>query len=275
MRTNQLLVLAAFSATLVASSHAALFLNDDFATFNSGDLVGQNGWTQLGTTASSLPLQVSAGSVVIPAGQTADNQDALKNFTTPFLPPASGTSSLFIGVQLNLSYAPAANSSYFLAAYDATGGFANIRVAAKDSGTGGFLLGGRVTGQAGYPFAFGTVALSYNTVHNVIIEADLVAGAQNDVMKIFVDPTSTDLASLTPYATSTYTTGTGTDPTQLTAFLISQYASATTTNVGALIGKVVAGDTYSEVLTVVPEPSSLAVFGVGAVIIAFLRRRQY
>ena len=83
---------------------------------------------------------------------------------------------------------------------------------AKDNGDGTYSLGARVTGQAGFPFVYGA-PLAYNTTHNVVIEADLVSGGtSNDVIKLFVDPASSDpavLATTTPYLTETYTSGTG------------------------------------------------------------------
>ncbi len=50
---------------LANPAQATIYLSDDFSTFTSGDLVGQNGWTQLPTSAT-LPLQVTGGKVVIP-----------------------------------------------------------------------------------------------------------------------------------------------------------------------------------------------------------------
>ncbi len=264
--------MSVLAALAVTGAQAGILLNDDFSLYTAGNLVGQNGWSQQGTSAT-LPLQVSSGAVVIPGAQTADNQDAIKNFAAPFAAPASGSASLFLGTQLSLgSAASAASPYYFLAMYDGAS-FANLRVTAKDNGGTGFLLGARVTGQAGYPWVFGTVELAYNTPHAVFVQAELVAGAQNDIVRVYVDPTSADLASQTPYLTETYTTGTATDPAQLTALIISQYATATTTSIGGSISKVAAADTFPEVFAAIPEPSSLALVALGAVLFATLRRR--
>ncbi len=269
------LFMAVFGISLLAfSTNAALFFSDDFSTYADGNLVGQNGWAQQGASAT-LPLQITSGRLQIPGGQTVDNQDALKSFGATITQPASGTASYFFGLQLNLSSAPAANSSYFAALYDGSS-FFNFRIAAKDNGAGQFLLGGRPNGQTGYPFGFGTLGLSYNTPHVLIVEADLVAGAQNDVIKLFVDPTSTDLSSQTPYATSTWNGVNGvTDPTALSGLLISQFGNATgTTTAGSDIGIVAAGDSFPEVVTAVPEPSTLALIGVGLASALLLRRRS-
>src|SRR5438477_6454326 len=91
-RTCALHIGIVFIAELALSFHseAAVYLNDNFSTYANGNLVGQNGWTQLGAT-STLPLQVNSGMVVIPGAQSADNQDAWKDNTAGVIPaPAAG-----------------------------------------------------------------------------------------------------------------------------------------------------------------------------------------
>src|SRR5438874_4567037 len=98
---------AIFAAVLNIASPAraqVTYLNDTFSTFAPGNLVGQNGWTQLGAVAT-LPIQVSGGQVVIPASQTADNQDAWKNTSAADL-SLTGTTSYFYGMRESISNAP-------------------------------------------------------------------------------------------------------------------------------------------------------------------------
>lgn len=271
-KSRSLVLAALASAAMAGAAQANILLNDNFSTFTSGDLVGQNSWTQLGTTATS-PIQVSSGQVVIPAiqaGSSADNQDAYKTFTS-VAAPGSGTTSVFVGLNLNISAAQA-SPSYFLALSDTPTGFANERLTAKDNGGNTYVLGARVTGQAGYPFVYGTTALEYNTTHNVVLEADLVGGTQNDVVKVFVDPISNDLSTQTPYLTETYTSGSGTDPTALGVLILSQFASSTVGQDGVTIGSVRVADTFAEAAAV-PEPAALSLAALaGAAVLA--RRRN-
>ena len=156
-------------------AHAQLVLNENFSTYSNGNLVGQNGWTQF-TASSSVPIQVVGGQVVIPPiapAATVDNQDAYKTFTS-FPAPGAGTTSVFAGFTMTVNTAFTI-PSFFFAMTDTPSGFTNERIAARDMGAGTFQLGGRVTGQAGYPFVYGA-ALAYNTTYQVFIEADLVAG---------------------------------------------------------------------------------------------------
>ena len=102
-----------------------------------------------------------------------------------------------------------------------------------------------------------------------------MAGTQNDIVRVYVDSTSADLSSQTPYLTATYTSGTGTDPAQLASLIISQFGNATgTTTMGANVSKVAVANTFADAFYAIPEPSSLALVGVGAVLFAMLRRRR-
>jgi len=280
MKHVKLLILAAVAVTTVPS-HATIFFNDNFATFASGDLVGQSGWAQLGT-ATSLPLQVAAGQVVIPPGQTTDNQDAWRSLGTQVLPPASGTTPLYVGLWLTVNQSTPAgkNPSYFLGMSPGNldgSGFVNLRLSTTNdlaSGPDNFRFIARVTGQTGAPWSLGQIR-THGLQYKVILEANLVEGTQNDFLRLFVNPTGTDVSNETPDLVATLTLGgNGTDPTGLGAFILSQFGSSTTTGSGVSIGQVVVGDSFSEVVTAVPEPSVLALGLTGILLLAAQRRKQ-
>jgi len=173
--------------------------------------------------------------VLFRSGQSADNQDGYKNFTATNI-------TVFCGAKLTVSNAPASSSpSYFLALTTSNNGagFANYRLTAKDNGGGTALLGARITGQSGDPYTFGATGLSYGSQHIVIIEAD--GGGM--VMKVFVDPPNSDLASQSAYVINNV--GSGTPPTQVGSFVISQFASGTVPNVGLSIAKAVVADNFA------------------------------
>lgn len=260
MRTNiAVSILAIAVSTLPTPAWATLLLSENFSSYASGNLVGQNGWTQL-AAASNLPLQVSGGKVVIPGGQSADNQDAWKDNSAGVIPrPASGTTSIYYGLDLTVQSAPALGvggvtaPSYFAALYNGAdaSGFANERLTAQDNSSnvsGTYLLGARITGQSGDPFTYGTTPLTYGTLYNVVVEADMVAPTgNNDTLEIFVNGS--------PYLSHTIG-ATASDPTGMGSFVISQFASASVGNVGATIGAVRMADNYTEAAGV-PEPSTI------------------
>jgi hypothetical protein len=261
--------------SLADCARATLLLSENFSSYASGNLVGQNNWTQLGA-AATLPLQVTSGKVVIPGAQAAaDNQDAWNNLSAVIPPPGAGTTSTFYGLDLTVQSAPVIGGSitapsYFAALYNAAspggaGNFANERLTAQDNSAnaaGTYLLGARITGQGTDPFTYGTTALSYNTLYNVVVQADMVAGAANDTLEVFVN------GSL--YLSHPIGAG-ATDPTGMGAFVISQFASATVGNVGATIGGVRVADNYAQ--AAVPEPSTMILMLMSGLALVGIGRR--
>ncbi|HXI72712.1 MAG TPA: hypothetical protein VNN22_20425 [Verrucomicrobiae bacterium] len=223
---------------------------DDFSTFPAGNLVGQKAWAQA-LASSSLPQKISGGRLVVPSPQSGDNQDAYKNFTVT-------SATLFYGMTLIVNNAPTgASPSYFAALYSGNnaGGFANFRLTAKDNGAGTFVLGARITGQAGDPYTFGSIGLQYGTQHRVIVEAD----SAGSVMKIFVDPPSPDLPDQTPYLV--HYIGSGTPPAQSGSFVFSQFNSASAPVVGFTVGKIVVIDNFATVFNDLADaPAPLVLF---------------
>jgi PKD repeat protein len=215
---------------------------DDFSTFQQNtNLVGQQSWTQEGVT-NTLPLQVTNGAVVIPPGQTIPNQSAYKNFTQT-------NSTVFYGMTIAMNFANTNTTApqYFAGLNIVTNAadFNNYRFSAKagDPGNSNFVFVIRITGQGADPYTQGPI-LSYGTQYRVIVQA--IAGGSN--ASVYVNPTSSDLASQTPYTTNFI--GGGTPPPSMGSFVIQQLernATAFTTSAGAAIGKVVVADNFTTV----------------------------
>lgn len=258
------------------SVNAATYLSEDFSTYTDGNLVGQNGWTQVGASVTA-PIQVLGGEVVVPAAVLADNQDAYHNNSGGSIPtPGVGTTSIYVGLKMSVQTAPTVgfppNPSYFAALYngDNAGGFANERLFASASGSG-YVLSAKVTGQAGAPFATGTNVLDFDTVYNIIVRANMVAGAGNDTLQVYVNPTQADVNLETPYLTAVI--GTGTDPTGIGSFVFSQFGNATTLAAGVTVNSVVMADSFAEA-AMVPEPSSFLLAGAAGLALLYWRRRS-
>ena len=87
----------------------------DFSTFASGNLVGQQGWTQVSSYTAS-PLQISGGQAEFTGGLTANSQTAYKSF-------ALTNETVFYGLTLTVTNAPNTNAvPYFAALYNTTNG---------------------------------------------------------------------------------------------------------------------------------------------------------
>jgi len=275
LRTKcQLLTAAMLIATLSTSAFATTFINDNFSTFNNGNLVGApnagDGWSQLGASGT-LPLQVSGGNVVIPGGQTVDNQDAVKSLGSIV------TSTVYMGLSLTLNSAPPSGASYFVALQESSGSFANDRVAAIDNAAipGTYFLESRYTGQGGNPFVAGTNPLVYGQTYNVVVEAIITPTGVGEGMKLFINPTNNNEGAQTPYLVENATTGFLIPPVGIQAAIISQFGSATTHNSGVAFDHVTVADTFAEAANV-PEPSTMALASIGAVIgyVAMRRRKK-
>lgn len=257
-------MLGLVGATLLFSqtSYGQILVNADFPGYPDGNLVGEDGWQQY-STATARPLTVTSGAVTWAGGSTTDGQDAVLVFGSQIAQPLSGTTVLNYDLALKVS-AAGANPSYFAALNTLTttataGNFQNARLVAKSSGSG-FLFGTRVNGQVGYPFAYGTTELSFNTSYALRAEIHMVTGNANDFIKLYVGP---DFNNLSLHATAAYSTGTVGDPL-FGGMLISQFGSAAVNEAGVSIS--------SMSVTLVPEPSTAALLGLGA--LALAARRQ-
>lgn len=239
-----------------------------FSTYADGNLVGQNGWQQYLTQTSS-PLQVTSGTLSwIGTGLTPSNsQDAMLAFSQQVTQPVTGTNVIHYDLLLSVGSAGSGTTpSYFAAINELTGtsnvgNFQNVRLAVQSSGTG-FVFGSRVNGQPGYPYSFGTTVLGFNQPYALRAQLNQVSGTSNDFIQLFVGP---DFNSLTLYGTSGWNgVGTVTDPSA-GAMLVSQFASATAFGSSISIQRMSA--------TLVPEPSTLALGGMGLVAAGWAVRR--
>jgi len=283
-----LLLAAVLVASHASPSLAVTYFAENFSTYANGNLIGPpnaaGGWLQTQAQAT-LPLQVAGGQVVIPGDQTGNNQDAVKSFGSVILPPGSGSTSVYVGLDLTVNSAPViggaiTSSSYFVALDNTTdgSGFDNERVAAVDNSAnvpGTYLLQARVTGQTGSPFVTGTIPLNYGEAYNLIIEATLTSVGSDEVVNLYVNPTNGNQLLQTLYLSSPIAGGS--PLTGLGALVISQFQSASTGISAVEIGGARAASTFAEAAGLaVPEPSScaLAVFAAGSLALVRLRRRK-
>jgi autotransporter-associated beta strand protein len=249
--------LVAVSATRPASAQIPLG-SAVFSTYPNGTLVGTNGWQQY-LAPSTNPLQVNAGAVRWSGGATTtDDQDAMLSFEQQVTPPLSGTTVLTYDLVMNVAAASVGSPSYFAALNTLTGNtttnnFQNSRLAVTASGTG-FVIGGRVTGQTGYPYRFGTTVLSLNQDYALRAEVYQVAGNANDFIKLYVGP---DFSTLTLHATAGYSSGAVTDPTY-GAMLLSQFSDV------SAVGSTVSVKSMSASYSLTPQPAITRTWSAGS-----------
>lgn len=252
---------SAVSAALLvlASSYAqaTIYLNDNFNTYSDGNLVGQGGWAQQGSTTTN-PIQVVGGKVVL--GTTG--QDANSAFTGGSAPATAGT-SLYTVFDLTITSVQTAGD-YFLHLSDTAGSISFYeRIFAKSDGAGGFFLGLVDTSGTGSTPTYGTTSLSLNSLYNVTVAWNFVAGANNDTFAIYVGGASS------PYLTHTWTSTSIAEPTSIGAANLRQGAPASAP--GVTIDNLIVTD-----VNPIPEPSTYAMLlaGVGLVFWTLRRKRQ-
>jgi len=126
---KKILLIAFVCVTAIGLGRADTLLSQDFTTFTNGGLIGQGGWTLIGSSVVN-PITVTNGIVSL----ANNGQDAGTAFS-------SAVNSGDLTLNFSLSLSAAQTGDYFLA-FD-TGASAtnyNSRVFAKSSGSG-YVLG--------------------------------------------------------------------------------------------------------------------------------------
>jgi len=249
--------------------HSATFLYDDLTTgYVSGNLVGQNGWLQTGTTATS-PIQYSTDKVIVgPTGQ-----DIYKAFTTQVV--KANVSTLYTRIDFSVVTAQA-TGDYFFSLSDPAGSSSNFyqRLFVRST-LGGFNLGLQSTSGTGAVTVWGTSVYTLNSLLTVVVAWDMVPGGLNDTFSLYVNPVFSDRSLLTTELQSNWNSTTGTEPsTTISSLNLRQGSNTTapTTYVEALW----VGDTLLDV-GVIPEPNSFSLLALGFIAIMCietLRRRN-
>ena len=247
------------SSTLIATRSATLldgstFWSDDFSTYSSGNVVGQNGWLQLGSTTVN-PLQITGGALVYAGGLTAAGQTAYKDF------PLQSNQTVYVGMRMTITSAVTngasgvnAGPSYVTTVYQnnsgtINGGFPNYRFTALSLFTNqsNFCLGARPNGQATGPWQFTTNAptpfnpVPTGTVVNVILAT---GGAGGTNVLLYVNPTS---ATESANTTNLNSGGPVTPVPTAGSFGLSQFGTASVPSTGAKFYKIAVSTNFAEV----------------------------
>lgn len=142
-------------------------------------LVGQGGWTIIGSTTTN-PLTVSNGAVTL----ATSGQDA--GVALGFSLTAAAGNTFYAGFDLTVS--AAGTGDYFLAfSSSATSTSYNGKVYVKSSGTG-YVLG--MTTGTSTAATYSSTVLAYGTSYRVVVRYNMISGTGNDTAMFYIDPTS-------------------------------------------------------------------------------------
>ncbi len=254
--------LALFCA--LCSSQATVLFSDNFNNYSNATLVGQGPWLQTSTSAAT-PVQVSSGSVIL----GTSGQDVYAPLSSAY---TIGDGTTFnIGLDLTVASAQA-GGDYFLHTTPTVGNSSLFfdRLFVKSSGAG-FVLG--YAGTSGGTTTYGTTVLSLNTDYRIVLVYNAVAGPTNDTASLYVNPTDTSMESDNSAYLSAVPWGSNTAEGDVVAGINLRQGSATAA-AGVDVDNLEAGTSFGDVAAV-PEPSSLAILGIGCVAgISFFIRRQ-
>jgi trimeric autotransporter adhesin len=269
MRRAKMLAFAA-AVGVAGSAFAAPVLTDNFDSYSTGNLVGQDSWTITGTIATN-PIQVvspGVGGSGNQASMITSGQDAFKPFTSPV--PHNDGSTIYTGLDVTVTAAQA-TGDYFVHLSDPAGTTTNFyqRLFAKASTVGGdFQLGIAETSGGSPAVDYGATGLTFNTVNHVVVAWNFVPGTTNDTFKIYVNPTSNSEGLNPVYLSRTWSSATA-EPAQLSAFNFRQGTAANSAT--ELVDNISVSDTFSDTAGV-PEPASASLLLLGGV--SLLRRRR-
>lgn len=234
---------------------------DQFSTFASGPLAGQQDWTQVGGVVS-LPIQITGGTAVIPGGQTVDNQDVSKPFSVAGF---AGNTAVY-GMRFTVTSAINTSSPSYFAGLVATNGFVNarlaVRVPASSTNGGDFQIGMRLTGQAGNPFQFGGFRLRFGREYLVLVEYKFLgASASDDQATLYINPIAADMnGARTVFQAQSVANG---DMPACASLALSQFGSAGVPSSGVAVSAVATGNSLAAVfnaLYVPPPPEQDAIW---------------
>jgi hypothetical protein len=231
----------------------ATTLFSDTFTYPNGDLVGNGGWVQTGTIATT-PIQVASGSAVLFTGQDVQ---------TPVSYTLTDGTPFFIGATINVQSAMP-TGDYFL--HWSTAPQSSIfvsRVEIRSSGAG-YNVGYVETSGTGASLTWGPTEYSFNTDHSIVLQYNPVTGTVNDTADLYVDGTLE--------LSDTWGSQSAESTTLGTLNLRQGAANAPGLHVDNLILATTFAEAYA--FTQVPEPTTLSLLGGFGLLALLISRRR-
>ena len=205
------------AAGWIGAAQAAVLVDHNFSSFNTGDLVGQQGWTQIGSAASPN-LTISGGVVNL----NASGQDAGVAFTS------ANSGSLYLGFKMRVTSSTTGGDYFGSFNTSANGTTYTGRIFIKRGATTSKFVFGLQIGATGATPVYGTTELDINTDYVIISKYNFVAGSANDTGVLYVNPVNlTTEGSNTPYVNTVTWSGTSTENSALAAASIRQGGAST------------------------------------------------
>jgi len=270
IRQNRKIFLSLFLAVagvLAAGSvsFGAVAFDADFSTYNVGTLNGQNSWVKSGSLATEI--QVIAASGGVPQSMkftgSATAAPSYRELTTAFNPYGVTSQTTFYYAIENFRVNQAMTSGTGVCNFTVSAGGAGSyldrlyvrRFGGLVGNTSTFDLGINAPGTA---VVYGTTAFSINTSYKIVVAYVANPTGTSDVVKVYVNPVGQDPSTWTPEVTQSATEPTSATSNTFKSFMITPAGVSGGTQNGVTMGRIIVGDSVSDVLPVPPAPVSSA-----------------
>jgi hypothetical protein len=245
------------------SAHSSILMNETFS-YADGSLtnVASSVWSTFSGTTGSI--QVSNGQAIV-VGSTGASEDSSRLINGSSF--GAGT-DLYVSLQLTMTVIPSSTTgSEYIFGLTTSGNASFVeRLFPKKITSTTYELGvansGANLGTAGAA-TFTASDLSLNTTYTVVLKYHNDATAANITTSLWINPTQ---------ESDTHVIATDTGNTTTLARIFLRQPSAAT--IGTMkIDNILVGTTFANVVNAIPEPSTMALVGLGLVPLFFRRRR--
>ncbi len=212
------------------SASAKVYFTEDFDYTVESQLVATETWMQHASTSAN-PILVTSGNLThagycdaasgqqIQLGTTSSSQKAFASFKNEERFLYSAGKSLYYSALINLQSAPTEKPAHFLCFAQSVSGD-NVAFAEKSSPSDFALLSATQSSEGKYKLNISrnnttaetaTTELLYNTTYLVVVKYTFVEGTTNDIVSLYINPTSTHEPSSADASSSS--SGSGSDIT--------------------------------------------------------------
>ena len=268
LRKSTLAVVLALwgASTLPQSALGSLLLQDQFS-YSTGSLPGNGGWTQV--TSGGTQIQVTSGNNLSYSGLApssggdvtlvqGNGRSAFNSYT------AQSSGSVYFSFILQASTLPGNNKVQNVASLNDSSGNAAITISIDNTNPNSFVALTKASGS----ISDSTSQVTAGNSIFIVGKYQIVSGAGNDVVSLWVNPSSANFGGTEPTATLTINTGTDFATSISRVYLLEAGTAGT-----AVLDELRVGTSWADV-TPTPEPinAALTIFG-GIFLAAGLGRR--